>query len=535
MIANVTKGRSVYGLINYLVGPGRWNEHTQPMVVAGSRELASMYDIDPTVGWSSLDVWSLATQLDQHRREQSELDLADDRSDKKAARGTQRPRHVYHVSLSLRADEGKLGDDRWATIVTDYVRGMGFSGCEWVAVHHGQSTAGNDHVHLVVNLVRADGKWASTREDFRRSMRVSRELERKHGLRPLRDSDQDRGLPGFKPAEQHQRVRTATADGAERVTYIRTEPQRVTLERLVRMAASSAASEHEFVRNLWRLGAVTSVRYADGGRSQITGYAVALKDVLEGTRQIWQSGSKLAPDLSLPELRKRWSADDASGTTAWGVDPAGMTSEPWTNRSGQRWDSAVVDQLRRAQHGWRNLSDGDGDRDRWRDAASDTAGLLGAAAYGLGDDRLAAAERQMASIAQPGFGGGHSRSPDPAIGQAIRLLCVAGSANDVAGWLAVLKQLQRLAESIADASHARGEMIRATRIRDSMNQYVQGLAEDLAVAGVVGHADHNEALAAARAAGIFAGPDSVRPSSGNDRTPPDRPGREQRRDHGRER
>ena len=31
------------------------------------------------------------------------------------------------------------------------------TGVRWVAVHHGKSTAGNDHIHLVANLVREDG------------------------------------------------------------------------------------------------------------------------------------------------------------------------------------------------------------------------------------------------------------------------------------------------------------------------------------------------------------------------------------------
>ena len=533
MIANVTKGRSVYGLINYLVGEGRFNEHSAPTVVAGSGEVAAMFDIDPAVGWSELDVWSLAAQLDRHRKEQAELDRVDDRRSRKTPPGSQRSRHVYHVSMSLRADEGVLGADRWRAIVNDYVDGMGFTDCEWVAIHHGQSTAGNDHVHLVVNLVRADGTWAPTRDDYRRSMRVSRQLEAKHGLRPLHDSTQDRGLPGFTPGEQHTRTRTVTVDGTEHVTYTRAEPQRVTLERLVRVAASSAADEREFVRTLWRLGVVTRPRYADGSNSRVVGYAAALKNVPDGATQIWMSASKLAPDLGLPTLRKRWPASSEPDPTVWGVDEKTVPTEPWTPQAGKPWNDAVVNELRRTQRDWRGFDDHN--RNQWHDAASDTAGLLGAAAYGLGDDRLAAAARQMAAIAQPQVGETWSRTPDPAVAQAIRLLCVAGSRNDLAGWLAVLKQLQRLAEAIADASHARGELVRATRIRDSMTTYVQDLAEDLATVGVVGDTDYQLALDASRTAGLFGAPGGhPHPSAGPSPTP-DRRGRDDRRDHGRER
>ena len=72
--------------------------------------------------------------------------------------------HVWHCSLSLRAEEGQLSDERWAAIAGDFVEGMGFTeasgraACRWVAVRHGLSTAGNDHVHLVVDLVREVGR-----------------------------------------------------------------------------------------------------------------------------------------------------------------------------------------------------------------------------------------------------------------------------------------------------------------------------------------------------------------------------------------
>ena len=46
------------------------------------------------------------------------------------------------LSLSLAAEEGKLSDERWAQIATDFVTRMGFAEsdgqavCRWVAVRH---------------------------------------------------------------------------------------------------------------------------------------------------------------------------------------------------------------------------------------------------------------------------------------------------------------------------------------------------------------------------------------------------------------
>ena len=132
MIANITKGRSAFGLVNYLVGPGRHEEHRSPNVVAGSEMIRDMFERAPDEGWSRLDVWSLATQLEKSYREQLVVEAATDRHDAKPHlrdRRSQRPRHVFHASMSLRAEEGLLDADRWSQIAEDYVVGMGLEEC----------------------------------------------------------------------------------------------------------------------------------------------------------------------------------------------------------------------------------------------------------------------------------------------------------------------------------------------------------------------------------------------------------------------
>lgn len=39
MMPNVTRGGDMPGLIYYLAGPGRANEHTRPMIVAGDERI----------------------------------------------------------------------------------------------------------------------------------------------------------------------------------------------------------------------------------------------------------------------------------------------------------------------------------------------------------------------------------------------------------------------------------------------------------------------------------------------------------------
>ncbi len=70
--------------------------------------------------------------------------------------------YVWTCALSLAASEAPLGDERWGAIAGDFMREMGFdvagaAPVRWVAIHHGTSKKGNDHIHIAADLVREDG------------------------------------------------------------------------------------------------------------------------------------------------------------------------------------------------------------------------------------------------------------------------------------------------------------------------------------------------------------------------------------------
>ena len=50
MIPNITRGGNVRGVLSYLLGPGRREEHTSPHLVAGSAE-ALLRRFCLTCGW----------------------------------------------------------------------------------------------------------------------------------------------------------------------------------------------------------------------------------------------------------------------------------------------------------------------------------------------------------------------------------------------------------------------------------------------------------------------------------------------------
>ncbi|GAA4289110.1 relaxase/mobilization nuclease domain-containing protein [Georgenia daeguensis] len=215
MIPHIVRGDRMAGLMVYLAGPGRRNEHTEPHLVAGDSALLAWHDDNELDRDAAL---AIAKHLDRphkalgvdvmtgvYERQVVGHDDAGKRIFKNVKVG-EKDAHVWHCSLSLRPEEGMLTDEQWSTIATEFIRRMGFDDhegtkapCRWVAVRHGLSAKGNDHVHLAVNLVREDGTKASTHNDYRRVQEVARELERDYDLLPLSPNE-------YETARAHTRA-----------------------------------------------------------------------------------------------------------------------------------------------------------------------------------------------------------------------------------------------------------------------------------------------------------------------------------------
>ncbi|WP_235915519.1 relaxase/mobilization nuclease domain-containing protein, partial [Puerhibacterium puerhi] len=305
---NITRGDRVAGVMVYLVGKGRHNEHTNPHVVAGHDVVVEQ------AGGRQLDVddaLDIANELDLPRKvfgTRVTVPVREWREDAQAnVKVGEKDAHVWHCSLSLRADEGELSDEQWQAIATDFVTEMGFAaddesgtaGCRWVAVRHGVSSAGNDHVHIVVNLVREDGTKARVHNDQPRAQAAANMLEHRYGLRVLESRESGRGMQaGAKPAEQ------ARAERAEQPAPMRDE-----LRRRVRAVAADASSEREFLDGLRDARVLVRPRYAEGGRDRVVGYSVALvPNVVDGRREapVWFGAGRLDKALALGQLRARW-------------------------------------------------------------------------------------------------------------------------------------------------------------------------------------------------------------------------------------
>ncbi|MET9553605.1 relaxase/mobilization nuclease domain-containing protein [Streptomyces sp. NPDC006645] len=297
MIPRVQKrGSRTVGLIFYLYEPGRCEEHTDPHLVAAWDAFAPDPGRHPDATHGDL-----ARLLDQP------VD---------ALSPSRRPdQHVWHLSVRAAPEDPVLTDEQWADIARRMVAATGIAptgddtACRWAAVRHA-----DDHIHIVATLVREDGRRPRLNNDAARAQAEARRLEAEYGLRQLNPGD---GTAAKRPtsAERHK---------AEREN--RPQTPREELRETVRHAAAGTLNETEFFERLTAAGLLVHQRVAPSG--DLLGYKVALPDDRNhDSEPVFYAGSTLAPDLSLPKIRKRWTT---GGPEAPGDAPADASA-------GRRW------------------------------------------------------------------------------------------------------------------------------------------------------------------------------------------------------
>ncbi|WP_125778257.1 relaxase/mobilization nuclease domain-containing protein [Antribacter gilvus] len=528
MMPNVTRGDRMAGLMVYLVGPGRHNEHENPHLVAGTDALMTWYDDNELERDNAL---AIARHLDKPRTvygtevttgvyERQEVGRdTHGRPRYKNVRVGEKQAHVWHCSLSLRADEGELTDQQWGDIARDFITAMGFddnegtkAACRWAAVRHGTSTAGNDHVHIVVNLVREDGTKASTHKDFYRAQQAARALEITHGLERLESSlgAEPTATRGYTPAEHRRaevvaqsaaraRVEKANGEGAwdrldsaERqrrmAAEIRLNVPRVVLARKVRAASTAAADEAEFVRRVRRMGLLIRPRFAEGHQDVVTGYSVAERPKTPGERPVWFGGGNLARDLTLPRLRNEWPDDPTTATAAaaewhaaWRghrpVAPGRETAEPspglWQEHAAQL--ATLREQLRAAP-----LTD----TETWPRIARQAAGTLAAWSTRVepAPGALADAADTLAKSAQTYRRQQPARTHvrNPFAGAALLISAGAAVGKGPVGQAAMMHELIGLTGALAEYAAAASQARQAAALRFTAERRLTRLHERMA-------------------------------------------------------
>ncbi len=91
---------------------------------------------------------------------------------------TERP--MVHISLNPHPDD-ILSDAQLSAIAREYMEKMGFGDMPYMVYKH--TDINRHHMHIVALRVRTDGSCISDKNNFYRSKEITRELEKKYGLK----------------------------------------------------------------------------------------------------------------------------------------------------------------------------------------------------------------------------------------------------------------------------------------------------------------------------------------------------------------
>jgi len=498
VITKMQRGTRTRGLVEYLFGPGRAEEHTNQRIVAA---------------WD--EAWQGITHPDGVQRAllSAEVDAPVKRMPEVAKPGE----HVYHVSISNHGEDRNLSDEEWATVARAVADKLGISGTDsqagarWFAVHHGAASGDRDHIHFVATLVREDGRGIYLNKDKLALREVAKEMAARFGL-AVRTREPGAGARGLSrpelavsqapvlaatgdPGQQRavDTVKAATNEGGEQQpdrtsaagaaveSAAPVEVPRRRLERTVRAAAMAASTEAQWLARLGELGVAVEPRWARGG-DRVVGYRVALTDPPSeqgGSKAVWFGGGKLAHDLTLPALRAGWTRD-ADPATAWrrattaapvpteaGLDSTlAMTNTQRAPEQVSRDFAAAATTLRGAVMTARLLG---GDGAEVARAARDTGGLLAALAeHAPPADRrrLVQASAHLAQVGQVEHGQARgARSPlSPGFAR-VAVTVLTAASGGTASTAVLLAQVARLTRTVAEL-HAVQHRVAAARDTD---------------------------------------------------------------------
>ena len=119
---------------------------------------------------------------------------------------------VYHLGLSLHPGE-HLSTERWDLVVDRVLHRLGLDGHQAVVIAH-QDTD-KEHVHIVVNRVRDDGRAWDRRDDTIKAREAIRSIEIDYGL--TRTGPRDLPVPEITPGAYQHALRTGRQPLADRV------------------------------------------------------------------------------------------------------------------------------------------------------------------------------------------------------------------------------------------------------------------------------------------------------------------------------
>jgi hypothetical protein len=362
VIAKVLRGWRPGGLVAYLFGPGKFEQHRSPRVVAswdgapwlhqpdklpavllgGERLEPGEFDFElrqliatmtdpahlaglPTTNPPAITAhWAGVLRAGGRLPAEAPGWLRYYRYDPNKDVVALRPGYVWHCPVRLHPDDPTLTDAQWQHIAQRLMAATGIhqAECRWIAIRHAE-----DHIHLMATLVNEQtGKRFHPYQDYPKLRAECQRLEREFGLVATAGIDQT-------AARAPTRAEHGKAQRTRRATTAREE-----LRRVVSQCAATTHDGDQFLAALQREGLDPVSVYAETG--QVRGYTVALPgDYNAAGEQVRFAGSSLAPDLSWPKLTARWA------TTPPASEPVPRTKDgqvPVTARRAALQDAATA-------------------------------------------------------------------------------------------------------------------------------------------------------------------------------------------------
>jgi hypothetical protein len=159
-------------------------------------------------------------------------------------------RNTYHTSLNFATGEN-ISNQKMKAIAEEYMRRMGFDNNLYIIFRHHDTD--HPHCHILATRNRFDGTVVSDSNNYRRSEKIIRDLEKKYQLQTVKSSKQSNlKAPGRDELEMIERTGKPS--------------KKLMLQYQVKEALKRSATMSEFITNLERQNINVLFNQASTGR-----------------------------------------------------------------------------------------------------------------------------------------------------------------------------------------------------------------------------------------------------------------------------
>jgi hypothetical protein len=254
-------------------------------------------------------------------------------------------RNTWHTSLNF-PKEDQLSDKKMLTIAREYMTNIGFdNNLYFIFRHH---DAGHSHAHVLALRNRFDGTVVSDSNNYRRSEKIIRELEKKYSLQETQSSKKS-----LRCAPTKNEIELAVRTGSPST--------KMELQDKVAMAIQHSGSIGQFIQNLEKQNIHPLFNQAPTGR--VSGISYAYGDFLIKGQKLGRqfTWGNIIKQINYEKTRDRQEVSQADDRTRRILDAEGRTSGRRTpsacrgNEAGTRRSPSAIQgesEVIQKQPGW---------------------------------------------------------------------------------------------------------------------------------------------------------------------------------------